>query len=92
MKNKESFSLLCSQVNIYDPTQQKSKLQQCQSLKLTGPVGLMHAESAGQLSTLLYEDALPSSSQCVGCPPPLLCLAVSLKCIQQVFIKYLLCA
>lgn len=62
MWKKEPFSLLCSQVNIYDSTQQKFKLQQCQSLKLRGPVGLMHAESAGHLYKLLEEDVLSADS------------------------------
>lgn len=82
VKKKEPFSLLSSQVNIYDPTQQKSKLQQGQSLKLKGPVGPMHGESAGQLSKTL-EDVLFSNSQCIGCPPAWLCYL-------NVFSKYLL--
>lgn len=90
MKKKEPFSLLCSQVKIYDPTQQKFKLQQCQPLKLIGPVGLMHAESAGHLYDFLEEDVLSANSQCVGHPPPPWCLAMSLHCVQKVFTEYLL--
>lgn len=37
VRKKEPFSLLSSQVNSSDPTQQKFKLQQDQSLKLIGP-------------------------------------------------------
>lgn len=84
MQKKEPCSLLSSQVNIYDRTQQKFQLQQGQSLKPRGPVGPMRAESAGHLSKLL-EDVLASNSQCVGRPPLLFCLAMLLKCVQQVF-------
>ena len=85
VKKKEPFSLLCSQVNIYDSTQQKFKLQQCQSPKFIGPGGLLRAESAGHLYKLLEGGVLSVRSQCVGHPPPLLCLAMSLKCVYRIY-------
>lgn len=43
------------------------------------------AESAGWLSKLMEEDVFSPSSQDVGHSPPLLCLAMSLQGLQQVF-------
>lgn len=94
MWNKEPLSLLCSQVNIYEQAQQKSKLQHCRLLKLYRPPGALVLAGAGWVSwpVLLAPEGGHSffqGSPGVGRLSSTLCLARLLTNLVSRLIVYL---